>query len=178
MNEVAKKIVSTSPSTPVAVRMSSADAKASLVSRSASPRMPSRCVSVEMIDVADVLGDERGDDDHGREERDERLRREGDAAIDELDLEHALPHPPEQQALEPGPCARDPSLQPPAVPSAGAVMSCRRRSGSSGFRGRHRTIIEHTALDCRHAERVNAATNHVICVMQPSARPSIIEASR
>ena len=32
VNEVAKKIVSTSPSTPVAVRMSSADANASLVS--------------------------------------------------------------------------------------------------------------------------------------------------
>ena len=50
MNEVAKKIVSTSPSSPVAFRMSSDDAKASLASASASPRMPSRAVTLVMID--------------------------------------------------------------------------------------------------------------------------------
>ena len=55
---------------------------------------------------ADALGHERGDDDHQREERDERLSGQRDAAIDELDLEHALPHPPEQESLQTGPEAR------------------------------------------------------------------------
>ena len=50
VNEVAKKIVSTRPSRPVAFRMSSADAKALLASSSASPRMPSRDVRAVMID--------------------------------------------------------------------------------------------------------------------------------
>ena len=49
----------------------------------------------------DALGREGGDDDHEREERDERLPGEGDAAIDELDLEHALPGTPQEQALQP-----------------------------------------------------------------------------
>ena len=51
----------------------------------------------------DALGHEGGDDDHQREERDERLPGERDAAIDELDLEHALPHPPQEQPLQPRP---------------------------------------------------------------------------
>ena len=101
MNELAKKIVSRRPSRPVAFRMSSADAKAPLASSNASPRMPSRNVTALMIDERMRSGSEGGDDDHEREERDERLPREGDAAIDELDLEHALPDTPEEQALQP-----------------------------------------------------------------------------
>ena len=103
VNEVAKKIVSTRPSTPVAFRTSSDDAKASWAVVSASPRMPSRTVTVVMIDERMRVGHERGDDDHEREERDERLPGERDAAIDELDLEHALPHAPEEQSLQPSP---------------------------------------------------------------------------
>ena len=57
------------------------------------------------------------------------LRGEGDAAIDELDLEHALPHPPEQQALHTPPH----DLQPAGlgVPVGGHFLR------------RHRTIIQH-----------------------------------
>ena len=51
----------------------------------------------------DALGHEGGDDDHQREERDERLPGERDAAIDELDLEHAFPHPPQEQSFQPSP---------------------------------------------------------------------------
>ena len=51
----------------------------------------------------DALGHERGDDDHQREERDERLPGQRDAAIDELDLEHALPHPPQKHVLHASP---------------------------------------------------------------------------
>ena len=76
-----------------------------------------------MIDVRMSSGHEGGDDDHGREERDERLRGERDAAIDELDLEHALPHPPEQQPLEPGPHGPDSPPQPTDGAVRGAVMA-------------------------------------------------------
>jgi hypothetical protein len=51
----------------------------------------------------DALGHERGGDDHQREERDERLLGQRDAAIDELDLEHALPRPAQEQPLHPAP---------------------------------------------------------------------------
>ena len=49
VNEVAKKIVSTRPSTPVALRTSSEDANASRAIASASPRMPSLAVMVVRI---------------------------------------------------------------------------------------------------------------------------------
>ena len=62
-----------------------------------------------MIDDADAVGHEGGDDDHEREERDERLPGERHAAIDELDLEHPFPHPPEEQAFRPFP-QRDDAL--------------------------------------------------------------------
>ena len=83
--------------------MSSDDANASLVSRErvSADAEPGREGGDDRR--ADALGHEGGDDDHEREERDERLAGEGDAAIDELDLEHALPHPPEQQTLQPFP---------------------------------------------------------------------------
>jgi hypothetical protein len=57
----------------------------------------------------DAFGHEGGDDDHEREERDERLPRERDAAINELDLEHAFPHPPKEQPFQPSPQCGDTS---------------------------------------------------------------------
>ena len=51
VNDVAKKIVSTRPSTPVAVRMSSDEANACRAVVSASPRMPNRAVTVTMIEA-------------------------------------------------------------------------------------------------------------------------------
>ena len=60
---------------------------------------------------ADPLGHEGGDDDHEREERDEGLPSERDAAVDELDLEHAFPHPTDEQPLQPRlarPCVDEP----------------------------------------------------------------------
>ena len=101
VNELAKKMVSTRPSRPVACRTSSDDAKAPLASvqRVAPDAQPERDGGDERR--TDALGREGRDDDHQREERDERLPGERDAAIDELDLEHALPHPPEEQALQP-----------------------------------------------------------------------------
>ena len=48
----------------------------------------------------DALGRKGGDDDHEREERDERLSGDRDAPIDELNLEHALPHTPQQQSFQ------------------------------------------------------------------------------
>ena len=50
---------------------------------------------------ANALRHEGGDHDHEWEERHECLPCQRDAAIDELDLEHALPHPPDEQALQP-----------------------------------------------------------------------------
>jgi hypothetical protein len=55
----------------------------------------------------DAFGREGADDDHEREERDERLPRERDAAINELDLEHAFPHPPKEQPFQPSPKCGD-----------------------------------------------------------------------
>src|SRR5437763_7028987 len=50
---------------------------------------------------AEVRGHERGDDDDEREERDERLARQGDAAVDELRFEHPIPYFPQQRLLSP-----------------------------------------------------------------------------
>jgi hypothetical protein len=50
---------------------------------------------------AEVRGHEGGDDDDEREERDERLARQGDAAVDELRFEHPIPYFPQQRLLSP-----------------------------------------------------------------------------
>jgi hypothetical protein len=50
---------------------------------------------------AQVRGHEGGDDDDEREERDERLARQGDAAVDELRFEHPIPYFPQQRLLSP-----------------------------------------------------------------------------
>src|SRR5207244_477635 len=50
---------------------------------------------------AEMRGHEGGDDDDEREERDERLARQGDAAIDELRFEHPIPYFPQQRPLSP-----------------------------------------------------------------------------
>jgi len=59
---------------------------------------------------AEVRGHERGDDDEEREERDERLARQGDAAVDELRFEHPIPYFPQQRLLSPA--ADDPGMAP------------------------------------------------------------------
>ena len=51
----------------------------------------------------DARGHEGGDHDDEREERHEGLRRQGDAAVDELDLEHAFPDAPQERCVQPGP---------------------------------------------------------------------------
>ena len=56
VNELAKKMVSTRPSRPVACRTSSDDANASLASVSASPRTPSRAVTAVMSDERMLSG--------------------------------------------------------------------------------------------------------------------------
>ena len=93
VNELAKKIVSTQTEhARFALGRHPTDANASLASTSASPRMPSRAVSVVMIDERMRSGTKAATTITRREERDERLSGERDAAIDELDLEHAFPH--------------------------------------------------------------------------------------
>src|SRR5436305_11457547 len=59
---------------------------------------------------AQVRGHEGGDDDEEREERDERLARQGDAAVDELRFEHPIPYFPQQRLLSPA--ADDPGMAP------------------------------------------------------------------
>ena len=105
VNELAKKNVSTRPRMPVALRMSSAEANASFAVTSACTLDPEPVCHGREDRRANALWCERGDDDHQREERDERLAGQRDAAIDEFDLEHAVPHPPEQGPL--GPLAND-----------------------------------------------------------------------
>ena len=56
--------------------------------------------------VADALRHERGDDDDQRKERDECLAGQCDAAVDELDLEHAVPHLPQERPLRSFPDGR------------------------------------------------------------------------
>ena len=99
VNELAKKIVSTRPSNPVALRTSSADANASLAVVERVTPYAESAVNGGEDRGANAGGAERGDDDHQREERHERLAGEGDAAIDELDLEQPFPHTPEQHPL-------------------------------------------------------------------------------
>ena len=69
---------------------------------SVSPRRPSRNVRAVRMDDRSSLGQERRDDDHHREERDEGLPGQRDAAVEELDLQQALPHPPDQESFQPG----------------------------------------------------------------------------
>src|SRR6266487_3634197 len=59
---------------------------------------------------AEVRGREGGDDDDEREERDERLACQGDAAVDELRFEHPIPYFPQQRLLSPA--ADDPGTAP------------------------------------------------------------------
>ena len=59
MNELAKKMVSTRPRIPVALRMSSAEANASFAVTSASPSIPSLCVRVVKIESRMRWGHER-----------------------------------------------------------------------------------------------------------------------
>ena len=61
MNELAKKMVSTRPRIPVALRMSSAEANASFAVTSASPSIPSLCVSVVKIESRDAFRDATGE---------------------------------------------------------------------------------------------------------------------
>ena len=56
VKELAKNNVSTRPRMPVALRMSSAEAKASFAVASAAPPIPSRCVRVEKIEVRTRCG--------------------------------------------------------------------------------------------------------------------------
>ena len=59
--------------------------------------------------LPDALRKKGGDHDNEGEERDECLPGQGDTAVDELDLEHALPNAPHQCSLEPLPPGVDAS---------------------------------------------------------------------
>ena len=85
----------------MAFRTSSDEVNACLVVAERVTPYTEPAVTVVKIDSRMLSRHEGGDHDHEREERDECLPGECDAAIDELDLEHALPHPPEEQALQP-----------------------------------------------------------------------------
>src|SRR5215469_13751324 len=50
-----------------------------------------------------------GNDNEEREERDERLARQGDAAVDELRFEHPIPDFPQQRLLSPAADGLDPA---------------------------------------------------------------------
>ena len=49
-----------------------------------------------------ALGQKCGDHDHQREKRDECFSGQRHTAIDELDLQHSLPHIPYERAFQPG----------------------------------------------------------------------------
>ena len=70
----------------------------------------------------DPLGREGGDDDHEREERDEGLPSERDAAVDELDLEQAFPHSPDEQPFQPCPHRVQAMTSPAGLRAAGGLL--------------------------------------------------------
>ena len=155
VNELAKKIVNTSPSNPVAFLTSSDVANASLavVERVAAD---TEAVGEGGEDRrADALRDEGGDHDDEGEERDERLPGERDAAVDELDLEHPFPDSPHQPLLEPLTAAGDTCR---GSRRAGAGWTCVRQPSQiirpAGRRGRSSRGCQPRAADAtRHPRR-------------------------
>ena len=105
VNEMAKKIVSTSPRKLVACRTSSAEANASLARVSASPRTPNMTVTLVTTAARAPGGRYAATTIRSGKKAAKPLPAERDAAIDELDLEHAFPHTPKQRLLQPIPKA-------------------------------------------------------------------------
>src|SRR5215472_6213684 len=111
---------------------------------------------------AQVRGHEGGHDDDEREERDERLARQGDAAVDELRFEHPIPYFPQQRLLSP---AADGLGTPPDLlkrVSAGRfgarfghdpVLGFDRRRALAGYAGIRPWRVLLTGAVCLAAER-------------------------